>query len=393
MTDPDWTPEDERIGRALQARADGAPRAEDLGWDLAATARRRVRRRRHATMTAAATLVAVVGFGGFWSLAGPDVFPAATSGNDSAGNGEAASAPETNLPPTVAKPQDRGGTTEATTGWRWESYGGVEVSVPANWSYGISDAPWCLNDRGQINGEVGRPGVVRSIKCPDIVPIYHLGEHVWLSGTEEGRPKGRPATEDLGEGWIRDTILVGGVRIEVQTHANPGVRDRILKSVREVSTEDSNGCPVRHPITREQQRYDVPAGQGLPWDAVVTGLSACRYQIRSGDPNPPLVGSLRFPEARAKEVLAAIRELPGANPAVRLPKCMPDLAPPAEAIVLLFDTADGRREIRVGYDGCASAGFFNGTGSRGLYAEALKLFAIGPVRPTSGTHLTSLSGW
>jgi hypothetical protein len=121
----------------------------------------------------------------------------------------------------------------------------------------------------------------------------------------------------------------------------------------------------------------------------VTGLRACRYSFTGGG----LLGQQVFDAAVAQQVVDAIKVLPERNPQLPVFKCAPQVAKPAEAIVLRFDTADGVREVWVEYDGCMSAGFFTGTHMYGLYSAPLKLFMVGDVRPSGGTYLQALRDW
>ena len=278
-------------------------------------------------------------------------------------------------------------TVSAEARWRWESYRGVEVQVPARWTaYGVTGRQWCARP-GPAEGEVGRPGMLPAFAClPKRMPADKLRQHVWF---EDAYPGGEAvAGERLGAGWVRDVVVSAGVRIEVQTR-EPALRQHILGSIRRISV-DANGCPVRHPIAKHPE-YD--ASGGLPFGTPVTGLAVCRYDL-SGRAAAALLGSAAKPRAVAERVLAAIERLPsGPNPDLPVFRCMPEQARPDEAIVLRFATEAGVREIWVGYDGCGGSGFVNGQDHRGLYAAPLKLFATGAVQPATGRYLTGLAGW
>jgi hypothetical protein len=152
-----------------------------------------------------------------------------------------------------------------------------------------------------------------------------------------------------------------------------------------------DGCPHQHPILTAPGHEAVPSGTGLDLNTPVFGLQACRYSLVPG--NQLLLGSATFSATTARQVVNAIKGLPERNPALPVFKCTPELARPKEAIVLRFDTATGVREIWVGYDGCASAGFFTGTHTYGLYAAPLKPILKNGVRPVGGTYLDHLKGW
>jgi hypothetical protein len=149
------------------------------------------------------------------------------------------------------------------------------------------------------------------------------------------------------------------------------------------------GCPAAHPILKAPATNAVPAGTGLDVSTPVSGLLACRYDLKGG----ALLGQQQFSPAVAQQVVDAIKPLPERNSALPVFKCAPQTAQPSEAIVLRFTTAAGIREIWVEYTGCNTPGFFTGTHTYGLFAAPLKLFMTGPVRPAGSTYLDALKGW
>jgi len=357
------TQDGDPLGRALRAHAGDAPHAEDL----AGAVRRRARARRTWLTAAAAAAVGTVAIGTFAATGqlgpGRDPGPAMARGRV--------------VPPSTLPPQT------LSRDWRWESYGGVEVSVPAGWTrYGVSGAPWCVG--GQHTGEIGRPGPVEAMPCPWPISPGKLGEHVWLT-TVVGGP-GKPRTEQLGDGWVRDRITVGHVELEVQTHRHPAVRRHILDSARLIDTVDASGCPVTH---QASEPGVVRPQQGLGWDERVTGLAACRYAIQlDRSVVPGLVASVRFDEARATAILDAIRRAPeGAGPDAP-GTVTADLKYGEEATVLRFGTADGVREVWVRYGGSELNGFDNGSSRHRLTREALA-FMTGPLARFTGNAPTA----
>jgi hypothetical protein len=154
---------------------------------------------------------------------------------------------------------------------------------------------------------------------------------------------------------------------------------------------DQTACPEQHPILTAGGPEAVPPGTGLDLRTPVSGLQVCRYRVVPGD--TMLLGSASFDENTAQQVVDAIKVLPERNPSLPVFKCAPQLARATEEIVLRFGTAAGTKEIWVAYDGCASAGFFTGSQTYGLYAAPLKLFMKGTARPAGGTYLDHLQGW
>ena len=233
----DEEPDDELgrlLGSTLRTYADEAPQAHH--GELAATARKRVRGRRRALVGTAAAVVAFAGIGGVWSALDDDL------GADTAASGAAAGEADTGnreaqdpgLPRSgdLSTLADRGGIRSVT-------YRGVQVSVPENWTTGVTNWPWCLSrtvpqfaDAGQTQGEVGLPGSIPYLACrPVRTPVSKLGVHVWLSRTTE-KPGRR--TEQLGDGWVRDTVVINGVAVEVQTRNAPELRRSLLAAIRVV---------------------------------------------------------------------------------------------------------------------------------------------------------------
>ncbi|MGC4937947.1 hypothetical protein [Kribbella sp. DT2] len=133
------------------------------------------------------------------------------------------------------------------------------------------------------------------------------------------------------------------------------------------------------------------AAVGLDLETPVGEMDACRYRLTPGA--QALVGSQHFNGNVAQQVVDAIKVLPERNPELPVFKCTPEAARPKEAIVLRFNTAIGVRELWVQYDGCATAGFLNGSTTYGLFAAPLKLFMTGTVRPSGGIYLDHLKGW
>jgi hypothetical protein len=174
----------------------------------------------------------------------------------------------------------------------------------------------------------------------------------------------------------------------------PGYREPST-AVRSLAGESD--CPPDHPIVTAGQSFFLRDGISL--DATVSGASVCRYRTTSPalvtrSSTAPLLGAVRLDATRATGLLAAIRALPEVNPALPKVNCRPDAAAhPREAIVLRFDTPAGVREIWVGYDGCATSGFYSADAHRDLAAPPLSLFMIGTARPTQGTWLSFFPGW
>lgn len=157
-------------------------------------------------------------------------------------------------------------------------------------------------------------------------------------------------------------------------------------------------CQPTHPVMTAGGYTALRYGISL--HTAVTGAWACRYRtswppnaVALGKSPPPLLGSVTLDSEHATALLAAIRALPEVNPALPKIACAPEAANPREAIVLRFSTAAGVREIWVGYDGCATGGFYSADARRDLDPSVLHLFMTGPADPAQATWLNLLPGW
>ncbi|MFB6721876.1 hypothetical protein ACFCV3_17015 [Kribbella sp. NPDC056345] len=168
-----------------------------------------------------------------------------------------------------------------------------------------------------------------------------------------------------------------------------GGASKTLEAVPSQPTAIAAGCPAAHPILQAPATNAVPAGTGLDVGTPVSGLMACRYDLKGG----ALLGQQTYSPAIAQQVVDAIKVLPEMNPQLPVFKCAPPTAQPSEAIVLRFTTAAGIREIWVEYTGCNTPGFFTGSHTYGLFAAPLMLFMTGPVRPAGSPYLDALTGW
>lgn len=149
-------------------------------------------------------------------------------------------------PPTSGS-NPTGSPTGGPTGWRTELWGGVSVEVPADWAYGGApmvsggDTVACragamvsaLGGRVPGGDERSTPYVGRPITLTDVCQTYpFIGPDsdppsvpsVWLGVDVE------PGSDDLGGGWVRETVAASGTTVSV-TSDSPVLRRRILDSV------------------------------------------------------------------------------------------------------------------------------------------------------------------
>ncbi len=169
------------------------------------------------------------------------------------------------------------------TGWRWESFGDAEVSVPAEWGHSTGDvasALWCISDAAVAVPSVVRPGVEVEAPCPggaagEPDPSTVLADGgTFVSMVYAASDRGAR----LGDEGDRTTRRVGAVLIRVQ--APQEQREAILDSVRQISV-DAHGCPTSDPIsTLPTRRPDASVAVGELDD--IRSVTACRYAIPGG---------------------------------------------------------------------------------------------------------------
>lgn len=183
------------------------------------------------------------------------------------GRGGAAPAP----PATTSAP---GRTAAAPTGWRPESYAGVELSVPPSWGWGGTPvnpgvgAGVCAVRGATVGPDgsrdpnavlavpyVGRP-VLQSDACAVVEPAQARPDvdAVWF---------GSPLP--VGDSGDATTVEVAGQRVSVLA-ADPGLREQVLATVHALAGPDSRGCPAT--------ASGEPVGPGSQSPLVVCAYSA-----------------------------------------------------------------------------------------------------------------------
>ena len=276
------------------------------------------------------------------------------------------------------------------TGWRWESFGGVQVGVPADWGWGVGGqrlSQWCISTpRDRAQPIVGRPGPVTAVGCPagdqgDPDPgtlLENTGQVVSLEWTLDA-----PGTTREGD---RTTVVVQGVAVAVQ--AEEELRDRIVATVHEVDgPRDVYGCPVTDPVWTDPGRRPDPSVD-ITTLSGVAALSVCRYALADpaarvpGD-RDPLVSSLRITGAAAQEVVSAIAAAPPGGGPDNPRDCLPDYSYGDDLMVLHVTSDAGESTVHARYSGCDHNGFDDGVTVRRLTREAMQPLLAGPNRLSS----------
>ncbi|GAA4949833.1 hypothetical protein [Actinoplanes utahensis] len=252
------------------------------------------------------------------------------------------------------------------SGWRWESYGGVQVGVPGEFGWagrGTRLEAWCVrSDVPDKPPVVARPTVTPAIACGDGEDRLENTGTVVAFGDP---PEERDGVEDRGD---RTTVRIAGVEVVIQ--AEKELRRRIAATVHRVRT-DAYGCPATHPISAKPDLRPLPATD-VATLRDVTALSLCRYEL--GPSGAFLIAGSRLEGPAAGQALAQIVQAPAGGGPDWPRSCLPEVAYGEEAMVL----RTGGSEIFLRYDGCSGHGFDDGVIVRRLSRTGAAPFAGGP---------------
>lgn len=264
--------------------------------------------------------------------------------------------------------------------WRRESFGGVEVAVPAEWRYGSSTGQvttqWCVSRGGDQRREpvVARPGVQTLVDCGGTRADPDPGTLIERAGVFVAFGQAdREASPPRHEG-DRTTVIVNGVTVLVQ--AEPRLRQRIVGMIRSVHI-DSSGCPVIHPVDEDASlRPDPPVDVASL--ARVTEVAACKYGIDPGSRRASLLSSVLIGGERAQAAIGEIAEAPLRGGPDAPATCSKDASYGNDLIVLPITSEQQRNEVFLRYSGCDHNGFDDGRAVRSLTADAVAPLISGP---------------
>lgn len=291
---------------------------------------------------------------------------------------------------TPSRPVEPGGTpsVEIPAGWRWESFGGVQVGVPGDWGWGNAvqrTGQWCISTpRERAEPIVGRPAGMTLVGCPAPEPgepdpgtlLENTGTLVDLAWVlDEG-----PGTTHQGDST---TVVLGGVAVTVV--APTDLREQIAATVHEVQgPRDVYGCPTTDPVWTDPGRRPDPAVD-VGTLSGVSALAVCRYAVADpaarlpGD-REPLVSSRRLTGAAARDVVAAIAAAPPGGGPDNPGDCLPDYSYGDDLMVLHVTSEQGESTVHARYSGCDHNGFDDGVTVRRLTREAMQPLLEGPNR-------------
>lgn len=264
-------------------------------------------------------------------------------------------------------------------GWRWESYGGVDLQVPDEWGHGTTGAPPCLSEEDIPGpGYVGRPGAVPSIGCPEpVAPLDRRTPYLWFDSRAE------PAVHEYDARWVAETRVVEGLALTVLTDDDV-LRARILDSARPSAEGPGRVCPTEHPVLTDPDFRPDPGPGGLAALGPAESITVCRYAYgtRTRPTTSPVLSIGRLTGQTARAAIAAMLAAPAGTGPNKPTDCMPEYARGDE--VLLLTAWDGTRaqEVVVRYAGCDAHGLDDGHTHRRLTGEPLRLLLTGPHKPT-----------
>jgi hypothetical protein len=287
-------------------------------------------------------------------------------------------------------PSDGRSSSALPAGWRWESYGGVEVGVPAGWGYAVRSVDWLTSrwrctDRDQpADYEVARlRAQVLATTClrgdplnPDPLPDPDPATLISNTGTFVVFGD-RTVAETQREG-DRTTVTINGISLAVQ--ALPRLREQIVATIHAVAV-DSNGCPATHPISTAPEMTPDPA-VAVGTLTAVTAVAACHYAVlagvNAGANGPQLLSSLRLTAGAAQAAINGIAQAPRGGGPNAPSTCAVDYSYGDDLIVLSVTSGQTRNEIYLRYSGCDHNGFDDGTGIRSLTAKVVAPFIAEP---------------
>lgn len=279
--------------------------------------------------------------------------------------------------PSTEPAEDRRPTLPA--GWRWESYGGIQVGVPDDWGWGNSSqrlSQWCIASNAEVAQPiVGRPGPATLVGCSGEERSPAPETLIRNTGQVVGFGRGEVRSPGVAHEGDRTTVRLGGVSVTIQ--APPALRRRIAETVHPVKV-DLFGCRVTHPISAH------PAWRPEPADVAsltqVSAVSACKYQLAQ-DPSWPearLLSSLRMEGSAAARTIQHLAKAPLGGGPDNPDLCLPGVSHGDEIIILRVRSSAGLTEVVLRYSGCNHNGFDDGVSVRSLTAAAVAPFVTGP---------------
>jgi hypothetical protein len=258
----------------------------------------------------------------------------------------------------------------ATDGWRWESYGGLEVQVPSAWGYTGDPSQPCLAEPG-ARPFVRRPGPSTAVGCAHELPALNSRAAYVSLGPGHG------GTKTFDHGWVRETRVIAGTALTVLAD-DPILQRRILGSARAISGTDVYGCTPSHPAAFRPTERPQDNG-GLAAVGSIESVSVCSYSFLSlePDPAPPLYSGRRLTGPDAARLVEAITAAPEGSGPNDPSTCLPDYWGDRIYVLVVHGSAR-EQQVVVRYAACHHNGTDDGAVQRQLTAEVLRPLWTGP---------------
>ena len=265
----------------------------------------------------------------------------------------------------------------APDGWRWESYGAVQLLVPAGWVYGGDPSQWCVG-RTRPEPFVTRPGVHTLAGCPEVPDLAQRTSYVEFAGL-------KASVTRFDHQWVRETRMFGGTGVTVFS-ADAELRSRIFASVKVIAGTDVFGCTPQHPSSADRDVRPPDRG-GLGSVGEIRRVSVCGYSIGDG---AGLFSGRTFTGDDATALVDAVRTAPtGTGPDDAPSHCLPDELG-ERLYVLRVHGSEHDQDVIVRYAGCDHNGTDDGTTRRQLTADVVGPLLTGSDR--AGVVLTDRIG-
>lgn len=241
-------------------------------------------------------------------------------------------------------------------GWRWESFGDLQVGVPASWTYG-NLSQWCV---GATGTERRTPRVQRPYGASTLVACTGDGGY-GIAFTRAGDRAGAP-TAPSGAEVRRVGFATGRATIVART---ADLADRVAATATRIAEIDVHGCAPDAPLPRLDTFTDAA-------DPGSASISVCRY-VRTGG-RVLLDASERLSPQDADTLRTALANAPsGRGPDAPRSSCI--RGPERQAVALVFDA---RMAAWVHYDGCRGHGVDLGADGTRRVTAALLHWALSP---------------
>lgn len=241
-------------------------------------------------------------------------------------------------------------------GWRWESFGDLQVGVPASWTYGTL-SQWCV---GATGTERRTPRVQRPFGVSTLVACTGDGGY-GIAFTRAGDRTGVP-TAPPGAAVRRVGFDTGRATIVARTAA---LADRVAATAMRVAEVDVHGCGPDASLPRLGTFADAA-------DLGSASISVCRY-VRTGG-RVLLDASERLAPQDADALRSALAGAPsGRGPDAPRSSCI--RGPERQAVALVVDA---RVAAWVHYDGCRGHGVDLGADDTRRVTEGVLHWALSP---------------